>query len=441
MKQVLLSVWLLLACLSFGVDAQAEVLRKGVWPKQDSRVTLSLSGTPRNEAVQELAKKAGLSVIFTNPSSDKIDLHVQDEPADQVLELLLSDRKYLVNREGKRIIITPEGPISSPTEEKPQAETSPPKPEAGKQLPPKPTSKTEIKEPAKLAKASTRSKETSKRPKDRVVAGGNVRIDKGKTVKDLVVMGGSADVYGKVEGDVLVMGGSVVLYPGAKVLGDATTFGGSIEVKPGAKIVGDTGAIGGNISRGDESDSNDLHWGSEEDGDRVEASVVERMVSRISGALTRSALLFVFGVVMLALGTRRMEMLQTELASRPMRSFALGLVGLIATALLIVVFAITVIGIPLALIGALLLAFAAYVGIVAVLTTVGGALTRHRSQNPYVHLAVGCALYLVLGSLPFLGGLTTAVVFLAGFGAICATRATGLVRRKREAGPYRTAAS
>jgi hypothetical protein len=137
-----------------------------------------------------------------------------------------------------------------------------------------------------------------------------------------------------------------------------------------------------------------------------------------------------------------METLRAEVAARPMRSFALGVVGSIGTLVLFVLLCVTVIGIPVAIIGLFAALFAGYAGVVAVLTTLGEALLRHRTTNTYVHLAVGCAIFLVASSIPFIGGFVFAAVALAGYGTVVATRAAGVIpeRKAPGAGAYRTPA-
>jgi hypothetical protein len=101
---------------------------------------------------------------------------------------------------------------------------------------------------------------------------------------------------------------------------------------------------------------------------------------------------------------------------------------------------VTIVGIPIALLALAALVFGAYAGICAVLTTTGAALSRHKSKSPYVHLAIGCLLFLVLGNLPFIGTLVTLAVVLVGVGAVFATRGAGVFGRNgANNGPYRTA--
>jgi hypothetical protein len=110
-----------------------------------------------------------------------------------------------------------------------------------------------------------------------------------------------------------------------------------------------------------------------------------------------------------------------------MRSFALGLVGSIASGLLLLVVCITVVGIPFAFVAATFGVLAVYASMTAVLTTVGAALVGHKSKNPYVHLLVGCVGLLVVGAVPHVGGLVTAAVVLVSIGSLIATRLAGLM--------------
>jgi hypothetical protein len=141
-----------------------------------------------------------------------------------------------------------------------------------------------------------------------------------------------------------------------------------------------------------------------------------------------------------------METLKVEIASRPMRSFAMGVVGVLASVVVFVAMCVTIVGIPFALIGLLLAFVATWAGVCSVLETVGAALLGHRTKNAYVHLAVGCALFLILGAIPYVGGFITAAVVLVSIGSLVSTRAAGLIPTKRNgtqvnggAVPYRSA--
>jgi hypothetical protein len=209
--------------------------------------------------------------------------------------------------------------------------------------------------------------------------------------------------------------------------------GGELHRGPKARINGDVSGIGDGAGR---RSFKAAHGGSRDWS-------FAGLARDAGGALTRMALLFVFGAVLLGLVTRRMELLQTEAAARPMRSFAWGVLGSLIGLLVLVVLCVTIIGIPVAVVAVLASVFAVYAGICGVLAAVGAALVRHKSTSPYVHLAVGCVVYLVLGSLPWVGGFVTAALVLTGIGVVVVTRAAGLVPEKKKGqpeggGPYRT---
>lgn len=288
-------------------------------------------------------------------------------------------------------------------------------------------------------------------------------IEKGESVGDVTVLGGSVDVLGDVDGDLAVFGGSAHVHEGGEVHGDAVTLGGSLEVDDGATIDGDVTRIGGSFHSGTGAhlggDARDEHGGlsisvsDDDDDDDVKdviASKIHKPHSKlvnlaevVGTKLTQSSLMFVFGAVLLALATKRMDALKVEIATRPMRNLALGVVGSLVGLLGTVVLCVTIIGIPLAIVGVLAAVVAVYSSITAVLATAGQALLAHKTSNPYVHLGAGCLLLFILGSIPVLGGLVVAAVILTAIGALVATRAAGFVpprNRQTPTDPYRSAA-
>jgi hypothetical protein len=219
-------------------------------------------------------------------------------------------------------------------------------------------------------------------------------------------------------------------------------MGGTIDVADGAVVDGDVGVVGGNLKRGPKSKiGGAVEIGDDED-DEDDRPAHRGIIQRAGDALTASALLFVFGAVLLTLMGRRMEVLQGEVAARPMRSFALGILGFLGFGVSLIALTITIVGIPVAIALAIFGVLAMYAGFCAVLTTIGRAFVRHKSESPYVHLAVGCAVYLVAGHLPFIGGFLTLALGLVGIGTLVATRVGGLWPGKTNGGegPYRTSA-
>jgi hypothetical protein len=167
-------------------------------------------------------------------------------------------------------------------------------------------------------------------------------------------------------------------------------------------------------------------------GELVQSGVqlVGHGVNRVEEAVTNSVVLFTFGAVLLALVGERMEKLELELAARPARTFALGVVSFFAGVVIAAALCVTIIGIPFAMVGLIVAVIAGAAGIVATLAVVGNALIGHRTKNRYLHLALGCAILLVAGNLPWLGELVTFVAICFGLGSVIASRAGGLIRSR-----------
>jgi hypothetical protein len=468
-----------LAVATFAGTASAAVKHEGDWPATEAAVSLDATNLPADEAIKRLADAAGWSVMVkAQPEGhDLLTLHLKNQPPAKVLDLILSSGNYVAKRDGTMVSIErgsaadDEGASDDDVKNAksiasaalaaaasamnghaaPPSPPSPPSPPT----PPTPPSPPEV--------GAHGHHHGHHHGSDRTVTGGHMTISKGESVGDVVVLGGSVDILGDVAGDLSVFGGSAHVHDGGEVHGDAVMLGGALDVDDGATIDGDVSRIGGSFHSGSNAhvggESRDEKSGlsisvSDDDDDEESAAKVKsaaphelhsrlpHFISAVGTTLTESSLLFVFGAVLLALATKRMDSLKVEVASRPMRSFALGVVGSLLGAVALCVLCVTIIGIPLAIVGALGAVVAVYGSITAVLTTLGQAILAHKTSNPYVHLAAGCLILFVGGSIPVLGGLVIAAVVLTSIGALVATRAAGFVPprvRITPTDPYRSA--
>jgi len=400
-------------------SAFGAVKLEGTWPEVDKAITLDAAGLPRSEAVRRIADAAGWNVVWPSPSNEPVDVHVKKQPATKVLELVLSDGDYIARRQGDLIKIEKE---TAPA-------TLPSASAAAPAAAPAPGDSAALAKPGRHA----HGRNHGDRGADRSAFGGNVRVEKDETVNDVTVLGGSADILGKVTGSVSVLGGAAELHPGAHVSGDVDVLGGELKVDDGAVIDGHVNVLGGELEKAPgaqihgevENGTHDHDAGDSEPQER--ASRRMRAARSLGGSLTRTAMLFVFGAVLVALATRRMTSLRTEVAQRPMRTFALGVVGSIGMVIVAGLLCVTLIGIPVAIVGILAAFFGAFAGICAVLEAAGGALLTRWTSNPYLHLATGCAFFLLLGFIPYVGTGLTVIVVLLGIGSLVATRAAGFI--------------
>lgn len=453
------------ALLLVAVTASAEVRHEGAWPEADKKVTLDVDGAPRGVAVRKLADAAGWSLVvqtsFAADPADKIDVHVKDQPAGKVLDLVLAgEQRWVAKRDGTLVSLQrdatpavapsdaaaaadPHAGMASPQPPQPPEPPEPPAIHGVPPIPPIPP----IPPVPPVASGHGKHGRHGDRGEDRVITGGNLVVEKNEVAHDITLFGGNLDVLGKVTGDISVTGGNVVIRPGAKVHGDVATIGGSLTVEDGAEVEGDVGVVGGVLHRGKNAQiGGDITRTDNDDSDSDEpkhgSSRSSGFLHEVGHSITRAAFLFIFGVLLLALATKRMESLRAESATRPMRSLALGIIAIPAAIVAAICLCVTVIGIPVAILGLMLLIFGGYAGIIAILTTIGEALLRHKTPNTYVHLAAGCALLLVTGAIPVVGPIVFIAICLAGVGVVVATRGAGLLpnRSKVSAGPYRTPA-
>lgn len=391
------------------------VKKTGEWPEHDKLVSLDADHVSRSEAVKKLADQAGWSVVLRAPDTTPVDVHVKDADPAKVLGVLLDDQDFVAERDGNLITIAvakPEADAAPIALAAPVVPVAPPPP-------PAPTTRGE----------------------DRTVHGGELDVGPNEVVHDLSVMGGEVELEGTATGNVTVMGGTIHMKKGAHVVGNVTTMGGSVDIDEGATVDGRIGSLGGEVRRGNKTVSSGYTL---DDHDRPRT---EGIFQRIGSAITAAAMLFVFGAVLLALGDRKMEMLRVEAGARPMRSFAMGFVGLLGAIVTFVALCVTVVGIPVAIVFLIVAVFASYAGVSAVLATAGKALIGHKSDSPYIHLAFGCLLFLLSGAIPVVGGIITVVVAFMGIGVVVATRGAGTWPKKgnggpgADQGPYRTAIS
>src|SRR6185437_3730128 len=152
--------------------AHADVRLDGDW-SDDPEVTLDVDDVPRAEAVNRLAAAAGWSVVIKSPKGDRVSVHVKDQPASKVLDVVLSDGRYVARRNDTLISIAPDDGSVPPAAVPPVPPLSamPPMPP----MPPIPPL------PATASDGDGR---------DRVVTGSNLRVNAGEVVHDVTVMGG-----------------------------------------------------------------------------------------------------------------------------------------------------------------------------------------------------------------------------------------------------------
>jgi hypothetical protein len=249
---------------------------------------------------------------------------------------------------------------------------------------------------------------------------------------DLVVIRGTADIHGRVEGSVVTLDGDIVVHPGGHIAGDAFALGGRIR---------NAGAIGGAAR----ATVRPLALPSP--GAALRLSLVDRTLGLAGVALV----LLTLGFGLVTFARPALETVSDTVTHSLGRSFVVGLLAQIvagpALGLLVLGLALTVVGMVLVpfVVGAglVVLLTLAVVGLLAAAHAMGETWSRRRlalgaafSANSYRYLATGLvglgalwASWVLFGGVPVAGGvvlggvaLATWILLTTGLGATILSR-------------------
>jgi hypothetical protein len=252
--------------------------------------------------------------------------------------------------------------------------------------------------------------------RQQIVALGRDVVVAGEALSDVAVVNGSVDVSGKVDGDVVVLRGDVRLAPTARVGGDIYVVGGMFHAARGALTGGRMVAYPNAPNA----------WLALLEGPTIGAGFASRLVlgAKLAVVASWAVLLLLFfaasgrQVVETAEGVRR----------EPLRSFLVGLVGvvcLVLTGLFFTAFARGVLGAPFVVLIVLLGIVLKLWGTVAVFYALGNWLCHRILRRRFQPLNAATVGLLVLGAvkfLPWLGVLAWYAATLIGVGAALSTK-------------------
>jgi hypothetical protein len=242
-----------------------------------------------------------------------------------------------------------------------------------------------------------------------VRVGDNVLIPEGAVVKSAVSVGGSVTVNGKVVEDVVSVGGSVFLKDTADVGGDVVSVGG--------KVVKDAGAA--------------------TKGDIVEVSVgaITPTVSFFTkGGMLKGLALFgllnfigflVLAIILVALFTPQLGRTSSGMEGNLLRDFLYGLLIVILFVPIAVVLAVSIIGIILIPVWAVLVIGAGLFGYIAISHLLGKKTLqafRIQGKSMMVETLSGIVILALVGLVPVGGFLVKMIAWLCGLGAVYNTR-------------------
>ncbi|HUF90615.1 MAG TPA: polymer-forming cytoskeletal protein [Gemmatimonadota bacterium] len=273
---------------------------------------------------------------------------------------------------------------------------------------------------------------------DRVRVGASIHIDSDELVDgDVVAVFGAVRIDGTVTGDVVAVGGSVRLGPDALIEGDVTAVGGTIDRTQGARVMGSI---------------DEVAWGGPDirvRGPQFHAPFLEG-IGGLVGTVVGIILLGAFASLAYLLARRPVERMAYRVATSPWKSALVGLVAQIlffpALVLLVILLAVSIIGIPLLLVipfALVALVLGVLVGFTAVARQLGGAAEQRfgwQHDSPFIAVLIGVGIIMLLSFfasalgvaggplkvfaviLGILGFVVQYAAWTVGFGALLLTR-------------------
>jgi cytoskeletal protein CcmA (bactofilin family) len=273
-------------------------------------------------------------------------------------------------------------------------------------------------------------------------AGSVLITETGRVTGDLEAAAGSVILEGTVDGDVVVSAAALELREGSSIGGtldagvanarlagsvgsDAAVGAATLTVTPTATIDGsltyrsedatiaDGAAVSGEVVRDDDLEV--ASPGAFGDGSGPDLPSIPPWVGAVYSALSSLLLGAILLLAMPNFGGRVAEIGTT----RPLRSGGIGLLTLVGTPVALLILFVTIVGIPLSLVGVLTF------GAVLLAASVYGAfvtgtwlLSLGDYRNRWAALVVGVAAVAVLARIPIVGGLVQFAVLLLGLGAL-----------------------
>lgn len=237
---------------------------------------------------------------------------------------------------------------------------------------------------------------------------GGVVIQAGESRPEAVSFAGPLDIHGQVTGSAVAFGGDIRVHNGALVMGDAVSFGGQVLVDEG-------GAVEGNrVTLGEVASGSLVGARSEQRPDWVR-SLARRLVVLLSFAGA--------GVLVVGLFPRQVDTVARTISSHPVRSGLLGVLLSGLSVILAALLAITLVGIPVSMFIATVVALAWLLGFIGLCQAAGDLLPLNNSgARRWLAFLLGVFLLSVVSSLPAVGKLVLGALSLVCVGAALHTR-------------------
>ena len=239
-----------------------------------------------------------------------------------------------------------------------------------------------------------------------VKVGSDVVVPAGANVQSAVAVGSNIDIAGTVNKDAVAVGGNLTIRKSGVVRGDAVCIGGTLIKEPGATISGDTIQLG-----------------------------VENLPGAVIGkgfgwSMPLFSVISFISFLILALFTASFFPIQVGRNSYfierlPGQSLLWGLLMIVLVVPIIILLAISLIGIAFVPAYIILLAAASFFGYVAISQLIGKKVLkslRMRNKPMMTEIIVGFVFFEIIALIPIIGWLIKLIATTMGLGAVYSTR-------------------
>jgi hypothetical protein len=273
-----------------------------------------------------------------------------------------------------------------------------------------------------------------------IVLGGAVTIEPGATVEgDVLVVGGTASIDGLVEGSVAGIGGVIDLSGAAVVEGDLSSLGATVNKDPDASVEGQivTGVSLPNLILA----PTEISIPGIPDFRPVFRPILDP-VGRGIWSITRSLIWAALAAVIVIFVPNSIDRIARTAVKQPVVSGGVGCLTVLVAPIILIVMAITIILIPLSLLGVLILAVAWFIGRIALGLELGRRMGKLFDREWAAPLAAGGGTFVLslivdgVGSLvPCVGWILPAIVGVLALGSVILSRFGSQVYPPEDLGP------
>jgi len=242
---------------------------------------------------------------------------------------------------------------------------------------------------------------------DLIAAGGTITVNSDVGGK-IVLAGGSVLVNGSVGTNAIAAGGEVTLLPGATVTRDALISGGTVK---------NEGYVDGKLTVNANQFQNTGHAGS------TNVHINERSSAIPAIFLTLSFLfalgMFILGLILIKTMPTRFFSVTREMRKSPVMKTIIGFIGLLIGIIGLTILAITVVGLPLALLAGMIFLIAVLLSTLYVAFRLGEVIATHAAPglSEWQRYAIGFVILFILFYIPFIGPVIAIIAISLGFGA------------------------